>query len=57
MSKDSLTASNPIPKKVQEWLSIRLLGEPFVEMDESGKIRRGYIFEGKKYSELGVLDG
>ena len=46
---ESLTATSPMPPELQQWLMIRMLGEPFAEMGEDRKIRRGYTFEGKKY--------
>ena len=46
-----------MPKEVQDWLTIRMLGEPYAEMvEEDGRrfIRRGYVFNGKKYYEREV---
>lgn len=49
-TKKPLTATNPMPKGLEEWLAIRMLGKPFAEFDaETRTIKRGYTFEGKKY--------
>jgi hypothetical protein len=36
-------------KNVIDYFNIIILGTPWVEINENGKIERGYIFEGKKY--------
>jgi len=47
-----LTTVAPLPEYLARWLGIRMLGEPFAEYDpETGKIRRGWIYEGTKYYE------
>jgi hypothetical protein len=54
-----LTECAPLPEAVVKWFSIKLLGEPFAEAHrENGRlvIKRGYLFEGKKYYETTVFD-
>lgn len=52
------TSTSPLPKEVQDWLNIRMLGEPYVEaVNENGRlvIKRGYLYNGVKYYEKEVL--
>jgi hypothetical protein len=44
-------SENPLPEEIMNYYNLRLLGKPFHEVNEKGKIVYGYYYEGKKYYE------
>lgn len=45
-----IVENQAIPEEIQIHYRIKLLGRPFSEWDQKiGRVKRGYIYRGKKY--------